>query len=179
MKKRTRRRRCKNCHELYKPDYRHLKRQKFCRKPECKAASKKHSQQKWLNKPQNRDYFSGSDHVSRVQEWRRNNPGYWKRRSLSIKSSLFEDALQEMKIDKTLAGKGSSIDLIQLPLQDLILAKTLVFIGFDTHLNKTALQEIIDTAAEETVKLTPNILKELTKKKRCQHGQTIFFKGTL
>ena len=179
MKKRTRRRRCKNCGELYKPDPRHLKRQKFCSKPACKAASKKYSQQKWLNKPENRNHFSGAENVMRVQEWRKRNPCYWKRRKPSKKSSLIKDALQEMKIGKIIAGKGSSIDLIQIPLQDLISAKTLVFIGFDTRLNKSALQDIIDATDQEAVKLTPDILKELTKKKRCQHGQTIFFKGTL
>ena len=170
MNKKTRQRRCKNCQELYKPDSRHLKRQKFCNKPECKAASKKCSQQKWLSKPKNRDYFSGSEHVSRVRQWRQDNPGYWKRENPSKKPSLTEDALQETKTGKTLAGKRSSIDLIQIPLQDLISAKTLVFIGFDTHLKKIALQDIIDTTDQESVKLTPDILKELTKKKRCQYG---------
>ena len=179
MKKRTRRRRCKNCHDLYKPDPRHLKRQKFCRKPECRAASKKYSQQKWLNKPKNRDYFSSQEHVIRVQEWRQENPGYWKRRTPSKKSSLIDDALQETKFSQIPTNEGSSMDLIQIPLQDLISAKTLVFIGFNTHVNKNALQEIIDTSDQETVKLAPDILKELTKKKGCQHGQTIFFKGTV
>lgn len=68
MKKKTRRRRCKNCHDLYMPDPRHLKRQKFCNKQECRAASKKYSQQKWLNKPENRNYFLGSEHVTRVPD---------------------------------------------------------------------------------------------------------------
>jgi len=179
MIKKIRQRRCKNCKELYKPDPRHLKRQKFCKKSECKTASKKYSQQKWLNKPENRNHFSGPENIMRVQEWRRENPEYWKRGSPLKKPSLIEDALQEMKTGKTIAGKGSSIDLIQIPLQDLISAKTHIFVGFDTHLNKSALQDIIDATGQEAVKLTPNILKELTKKKRCQHGQTIFFKGTL
>jgi hypothetical protein len=179
MKKRTRQRRCKNCSELYKPDPRHFKRQKFCRKPECRAASKKYSQQKWLNKKENQNHFSGPENVMRVQEWRKRNPGYWKREKPSKKASLGEDALQDMTSSQTVGGKGSSIDLIQIPLQDLISAKTFVFIGFDTHLNKIALQEIIDATDQETVKLTSDILKELTNKERCQHGQTIFFKGTL
>lgn len=179
MKKQIRQRRCKNCQNLFMPDSRHVKRQKFCDKPECKIASKKHSQQKWLDKPKNRDYFSGPENVARVQDWRQSNPGYWKRKKPSETLSLNEDALQEMKTGKTIAGKGSSIDLIQIPLQDLISAKTLVFIGFDTLLNKNALQEIIDATDQETVKLTPDILKKLTQKKRCQHGQTIFFNGTL
>jgi len=179
MKKKTRQRRCQNCHDLYMPDSRHLKRQKFCNKPECKAASKKYSQQKWLNKPKNRDYFLGSEHVTRVRQWRHDNPDYGKPKKSTKKPFLIGDALQEMKTGKTIAGKGSSIDLIQIPLQDLISAKTIVFIGFDTHLNKIALQDIIDVSDQESVKLTPNILKELTKKKRCQHGQTIFFNGTV
>jgi len=94
MKKRTRRHRCKNCQDLFKPDPRHLKRQKFCDKPECKTASKKYSQQKWLNKPNNQDYFSGSENVARVQEWRQGNPGYWKRKKPPKKPSLTDDALQ-------------------------------------------------------------------------------------
>jgi hypothetical protein len=50
---------------------------------------------------------------------------------------------------------------------------------YNTLLNKNALQEIIDATDQETIELTPDILKELTQKKRWQHGQTIFFKGTL
>nr|WP_319491020.1 hypothetical protein [uncultured Desulfobacter sp.] len=179
MKKQIRRRRCKNCQNLFKPDARHLKRQKFCDQPECKIASKKHSQQKWLSKPKNQDYFSGPENVARVQEWRQNNPGYWKRKNPPKRLSLTEDALQEIKTGKSIAGKGSPMDLTQIPLQDLISAKTLVFVGFDTLLNKNALQEIIDATDQETIELTPDILKELTQKKRWQHGQTIFFKGTL
>ncbi len=144
MRKRTRQRRCKNCGELYKTDPRHLKRQKFCRKPECRAASKKYSQHKWLNKPENRDHFSGPENVVRVQEWRQENPCYWKRRKTSKKLPLIEDALQEMKSIQTPAGKGSSIDLVQIALQDSLPDKSLVFIGFDAHLNKNALKNLID-----------------------------------
>nr|WP_321395689.1 hypothetical protein [uncultured Desulfobacter sp.] len=92
---------------------------------------------------------------------------------------LIAGLIQETKIGKSIAGKGSPMDLIPILLQDLILAKTLVFIGFDTLLNKNALQDIIDATDQETIELTPDILKELTQKKRWQHGQTIFFKGTL
>ena len=170
MKKRIRRRKCKNCQELFKPDPRQLKRQKFCRKSKCKAASKKHSQQKWLNKPKNQDYFSGPANVVRVQEWRRVNPGYWKRKKHTKKPSSTADALQEIKFSKTLASKGNSMDLIQIALQDSISGKTLILIGFDTHLNKNALQDIIDATDQETVKLTPDLLRKLTIEKRGRHG---------
>ncbi|WP_300455414.1 hypothetical protein [Desulfobacula sp.] len=60
MKRKIRRCRCKNCNDLFKPDPCNLKRQKFCKKSECKEASKRYSQQKWLLKPKNKDYFSAS-----------------------------------------------------------------------------------------------------------------------
>jgi hypothetical protein len=101
MKKR--RRRCKHCQGLYKPDSRNLKRQKFCDNPECKVASKKYSQQKWLIQPKNRDHFSGPENVIRVQQWREQNPGYWKRKKPKKATSLIEGALQDI-IDVTDQG---------------------------------------------------------------------------
>jgi len=180
MRKRTRQRRCKNCRELYKPDPRHLKRQKFCTKPECKTASKMHSQQKWLKKEMNLDYFSGSEHVIRVQQWRQENPGYWKREKSKKTPTLFDHALQDTLLAKTADGKGFQLNLIQDALQDMLSAKTLVIIGINPHLNKTALQEIIDITGQSTIKSTPDVLKKLIdKNRRCRHGQMLFFPGTL
>ena len=158
MKKKIRRRRCKNCDDLYKPDPRNLKRQKFCHKPECKIASKKYSQQKWLLQPKNKDHFSGPANVIRVQQWREKSPGYWKQKKSKKKISLVEGALQETLSAKTVTGKGFSSALIQNALQDSLSSKTLVIIGFDIQLNKTALQDIIDITDQEAVKLVPNVL---------------------
>ncbi len=180
MKKKIRRRSCKHCDDLFKPDSRNLKRQRFCRKSECKEASKRYSQQKWLMKPQNKNHFSGPANVIRVQQWRQQNPGYWKRKKSKKNSSLIEGALQETLSMKTITGKGFSSDLMQSALQDSLSAKTLVIIGFDTQLNKTALQDIIDITDQETVKLVPDVLKKLTDpKKGAQYGQMLFFPGTL
>jgi len=67
---------------------------------------------------------------------------------------------------------------MQDALQDMLSDKTLVIIGFNPHLNKTALQEIIDISGQSTIKLTPDVLKKLIdKNRRCQHGQTLFFPG--
>ncbi len=180
MKKKIRRRKCKNCDDLFKPDPRNLKRQKFCRKLECKEASKRYSQQKWLTKPKNKGHFSGPENVIRVQQWRQQNPGYWKREKLEKTTSLIEGALQETLSLKTIAGKGFSSDLMQTALQDSLSTKTLVIIGFDTQLNKTALQDIIDFTDQGTVKLVPDVLKKLIdQKKGVQYGQILFFPGTL
>ena len=180
MKKKIRRRRCKHCNDLYKPDPRNLKRQKFCRKSECKKASKRYSQQKWLMKPQNKGYFSGAVNVIRVQQWRKRNPGYKKREKPKKIVPLSESALQDSLSAKFLTGKGFSSDLFQKALQDSLSSKTLVIIGFDTQLNKTALQDIIDPSDQKAVKLVPNVLKKLIdQNKGDQHGQTLFFSGTL
>jgi len=180
MKKKIRRRRCKHCDDLFKPDHRNLKRQKFCRKAECKEASKLYSQQKWLMKPKNKDHFSGPENVIRVQQWRQQNPGYWKRKKSKKTISLIEGALQEILSLQTIAGKGFKNDLMQTALQDSLSAKTLVVIGVNPHLNKTALQDIIDITDQGTVKLVPDVLKKLMdQKKGGQYGQMLFFQGTL
>jgi hypothetical protein len=67
------RRKCCNCNELFIPDPRNAKRQRYCRK-----ASKAASQRRWLQKPENQDYFSGPQNVKRVQLWREANPRYWR-----------------------------------------------------------------------------------------------------
>ena len=180
MKKKIRRRRCKSCHDLYLPDPRHLKRQSFCDKPECKKASKNCSQRKWLKKAINRDHFSGSENVIRVQQWREQNPGYWRRKKSSKNTSLIKGALQETLSTKTTIDKGFPSDLMQTALQNSLSAKTLVIIGFDTQLNKTALQDIIDFTVPGAVKLVPDILKKLIdQKKGVQYGQMLFFPGAL
>ena len=82
---RIRKRRCRHCKEFFYADYRNIQRQKFCNKPQCQKASKKYSQQKWLNKDDNKAYFKGKANVQRVQIWRKNNPKYWKRQNVSLK----------------------------------------------------------------------------------------------
>jgi len=108
MKKKIRRRRCKNCDDLFKPDSRNLKRQKFCRKPKCKEASKRYSQQKWLMKPKNIDHFSGPENVIRVQQWRQENPEYWKQKKSKKVTSLIKGALQDI-IDFIDLGEVKSV----------------------------------------------------------------------
>ena len=157
MKNKIRRCRCKHCNDLFKPGHRNLKRQKFCKKTECKEAGKLYSQQKWLMKPQNKDHFSGPANVVRVQQWRQENPDYWKRKKSKKTMSLIKDALQESLSAKTTIDKGLQRDLVQ-----------------------TALQDIIDFTDQGTVKLVPDVLKKLIdQKKGGRHGQMLFFPGTL
>ena len=85
-----RRRRCLCCQKLFGRDPRLRHRQKYCSEPECRAASKEASQRRWLRKPENHEYFRGEQHVDRVQAWRAQNPGHWR------KPALMGEPLQEM-----------------------------------------------------------------------------------
>ncbi|MGB0742901.1 MAG: hypothetical protein ACPGSB_00110 [Opitutales bacterium] len=46
---------CRNCEQPFIADPRHLSRQKFCSRAECRNASKRYSQRKWSQK--NPDYW--------------------------------------------------------------------------------------------------------------------------
>ena len=74
MAKSTRKLKCPSCGVFFPPDYRNRGRQRYCSEPVCRKAAKAASQKRWLNKPENRDYFRGLHNVRRVQEWREAHP---------------------------------------------------------------------------------------------------------
>jgi hypothetical protein len=71
-----RRRTCASCGEIFTPDPRNARHQRYCGRPACRAASKLVSQAKWLAKPENRNYHRGAAAVARVQAWGQAHPGY-------------------------------------------------------------------------------------------------------
>jgi len=86
---------CLNCQQFFIPHPRSKGRQRFCSHQDCQCASKRHSQQQWLSKPENRDYFKGPEHVRRVQQWRRQHPCYSRKqkRRQDTPSPLQEDLI--------------------------------------------------------------------------------------
>jgi hypothetical protein len=85
------RKKCRHCHDLFVPDHRNRNRQKYCRKPACSKASKAARQKRWLQKPENQNYFRGPENAQRVQQWRKEHPGY-----SSKKPKITSDALQDL-----------------------------------------------------------------------------------
>jgi hypothetical protein len=75
MVEKIKKKKCKHCKEFFLPDPRNATRQRYCSKPQCRKASKTASQKRWLDKPENRDYFRGPQNVARVQSWRCDQPG--------------------------------------------------------------------------------------------------------
>jgi hypothetical protein len=114
---------------LFTPDARNATRQRYCSKPACRKQSKADSQRRWLQKPENRDYFRGPEHVLRVQRWRAAHPGYWRRAKAS-----------------------------RVALQDLLILQPAVMVGLIAQLTGSALQDDIARAARRMQQLGNDIL---------------------
>jgi hypothetical protein len=72
--KKTKESRCCSCGRRFLPDHRARNRQRFCRQPECRRASRAASRARWLAKPENAHYFKGAANAMRVRLWRAANP---------------------------------------------------------------------------------------------------------
>jgi len=152
MKQRVRKRKCKHCRDFFNPDHRSGKRQKFCSKPECRKASKAASQRRWLKRPENQEYFKGTYHVQRVQQWRKNHPGYW--RNTSDKKNALQDTLTPY----LKGGQEFTENLHEDALQDILTSQPAVFIGFISQLTGSTLQDDIALAARSLRQLGNDII---------------------
>jgi hypothetical protein len=150
--KRRRRRKCRHCRELFRPDPRNRYHQRYCSKPDCRRESKAASQRRWLEKPANRDYFRGQAHVERVRRWRAAHPGYW-RAGVQKGPALQEDSSAQAH---ELPGKTGA--LAASPLQELSSAQPLVLLGLIAHLTGSALQEDIARSTRGFRQLAKDIL---------------------
>ncbi len=129
---------CRNCRRLFMPDYRNRERQKYCNKPECKRDSKAASQEKWLSKPENKNYFRGAEHVQRVQDWRQANPGYSKRNRPKSKNTL-QDSLKPQVVE----NKTNNNHFTNIALQDSLAVQPAVIIGLIAQITGSTLQDNI------------------------------------
>lgn len=88
--KKTRRRHCKSCGELFDPDRRAKERQKYCSKAECQTLRQIQNQKDWcLNNPEVVAYDK--------RRWQQNHPGYSQQRR-AANCALAEKNRQETKI---------------------------------------------------------------------------------
>jgi hypothetical protein len=147
-------RKCKHCQTFFAPDPRSATRQRHCSKPACRQASKAASQHRWLQKPGNRDYFTGPTHVERVRQWRRAHPGYWRRKASRPSPALQEDLASQPAYNQSLG------DTLAPPaLQDHFFMQPAVFVGLLAHLTGLTLQEDIATTARRLQQLGRDILR--------------------
>lgn len=152
-------RKCLNCSTFFVPHPRSKGRQRFCSHSGCQAASKRHSQKKWLNKSQNRDYFSGSDNVQRVQRWRRQNPGYWKKRRSCPGTEL---PLQDVLSSQVTESNGQNGFYDVSALQDLLISQPFVLLGLIAQFTGHVLQEDMAGTLRQLQQLGEDLLHSPT-----------------
>lgn len=141
---------CRCCGEIFAADARNRGRQKYCSKSECRRAGKAARQRRWREKPENRDYFRGPEHVERVRVWRAAHPGYWRRHRRGQAVAL-QDALTPQVTD-------SSMDFATLALQDALRLQGPVLIGLIAHLTASPLQDDIVATTRGLLQLGQDIL---------------------
>jgi hypothetical protein len=132
-------RKCHCCKELFDPDYRNAFHQFYCSKPQCRGASKAASQRRWSRRRANRDYFRGKENVQRVQQWRRDHPGYWRKKSApSVAAQVAAaQAIDPGRVLVTQQPQTSGT------LQDVCITGHPVFIGLIAMVTGSTLQEDI------------------------------------
>jgi len=139
-------RRCCHCGTWFRPRGRNAWHQRFCLEPECQAASKRASQQKWRRK--NPGYFHGEQYVKKVQAWRRDHPGYWKGKA-PAEACGSPDALQDLLASQGFDREDVTVfrrclsEEISRPLQDLLLAQSHALTGLTAMITGEPLQEDI------------------------------------
>ena len=149
------RRKCLCCKEFYRPDHRNLRHQRYCSKSACRKESKAQSQRRWLQRPENENYFRGSDNSRRVKEWRKRNPGYWHKKKSSAQTPLQEVCQGQLAANEELKSEKKSD-----ALQEVFLMQPAVVVGLISIMTGDSLQEDIAQTARVLVRKGRDILSE-------------------
>jgi len=129
---------CCNCRKKFTLDKRNYVKQRYCNASECRKASKKYSQKKWLKK--NSNYFKGKENIKRVQDWRARNPKYWKRKNKNnIIHNKKEKAKREQKDISNIDNKSNNA------LQDILNSQN-TKISKDTNKKDKKKTEVVEIA---------------------------------
>ena len=144
---------CLHCKEYFVPNYRSAARQRFCTKPECRQVRRQQSQQAWLAKPENQNYFRDDKNAARVREWQQNHPGYWKNTTRYRRRTLQDGCSEQVPANQPSAPEASL-----RTLQDLCSLQTPLFIGLISMLAGSTLQDDIATPTRRLVAKGHDIL---------------------
>jgi hypothetical protein len=147
-------RKCLCCEEFYQADHRNLRHQRYCSKPACRKQSKAQSQSGWLQRPENQNYFRGPENSQRVKEWRKRNPGYWRKKKTSLQVALQEVCQEQPPPNEELTPEKTSN-----ALQEVFLMQPAVVLGLISMMTGHALQEDIVATARVLVRKGRDILE--------------------
>lgn len=161
-RQKAKQRSCISCNELFVPDTRNHHHQKYCNKPECRKASKRAAQQRWLASEKGDGYFSGDDNKRRVREWRKAHPEYWKRHKGT--NSKSEVALQDFSSSQVIENK-EKVEISQKDaLQDFYFLQPALIIGLISTLTGSTLQDDIAATGRRLIDSGRDILGNATSR---------------
>ncbi|MBV8329533.1 MAG: hypothetical protein JOZ61_03600 [Verrucomicrobia bacterium] len=146
-------RKCQHCKEFYLPDRRNRHHQRYCSDRVCRKQSKAESQRRWLQRADNQNYFSGSQNSQRVKEWRKRNPGYWRK-----KRSASQEPLQDLCTAQVTQDEPVKRIEISDALQDVLVMQPAVMVGLISMMTGSALQEDIATTTRALLSKGQDIL---------------------
>ena len=158
-------RQCLCCKAFFEADRRNAHHQKYCRAPACRKASKAASQSAWIAKPENRNYHSGAEAVTRVSDWQKAHPEYRARQKdkRAARAAALQDHcnLQPIELTQELLILPESAEISVLPvlpaLQDFIITQPFVFVGLISHFFNLTLQDDIANLTRSLQKLGEDI----------------------
>jgi hypothetical protein len=148
------RRKCRCCKSFFRPDYRNGHHQHYCPARACRQASKTASQRRWAHQFSNRSHFRGENEVRRVQEWRRDHPGYWKKQKSRSGKGQDADNQQVNPEQRSRNVRSSNLST----LQDFCLTQDPAFVGLISMVTGSTLQEDIAATARNLLLRGQNIL---------------------
>ena len=152
-RKRRRTRKCECCGQLYMPDNRHFRDQKYCPKPVCRHASKLASHRRWYRSEKAADHRDLEENKRRMREWRANHPKYWRRTGKDPAG-----ALQETTLSEPIDSQEVAPSLNRSALQDMNFLQPALVVGLVAHLSGSALQDTIAETSRRFVLLGQDIL---------------------
>lgn len=145
---------CLHCSEKHRVDPRNHGRQRYCAKPECRKASKAASQKRWTEKPENENYFRGTDHVERVRQWRKEHPGYWRK-----KRGEEKDALQDACLSQVADAEQVAEHVVPGALQDICMSQPALLVGLISIVTGHVLQDSIAESVKSFLTRGEDILR--------------------
>ena len=160
--RRRRRRKCPHCSKLFTPDPRQRERQRFCSTSQCQKVRQAQNWREWFARPENRDYYGHKENVERVRQWRRANPGYWKRRKKG------EDSLPKPSTQQPIDNQPDSSEQGDPALPKPLLLQPALAVGLIAQLTGSTLPKDIAESSRRLLVLGQDILGQ---------GSAIWSKG--
>lgn len=110
-------------------------------------------QAKWTSSKKGENYFQGPVNVQRVQAWRKDHPGYWKRNAPKRPNALQDDCSSQ-----GLDAQRHNHDLSDSALQDVFSPQPALIAGLIASLTGNALQDDIAESSRRFILLGQDIL---------------------